>query len=70
MDRRYFPGSDTAQPRKRHLEAVQSALTTAKPLELIADDLRLALRKLGKIIGVVDVEEILGVIFSRFCIGK
>ena len=46
------------------------ALTKAKPLELIADDLRLACRMLGKIIGVVDVEEILDVIFSRFCIGK
>lgn len=70
-------GGSALFSRQRHrsatqeaLEAVQSALTTAKPLELIADDLRLALRKLGKIIGVVDVEEILGVIFSRFCIGK
>ncbi len=70
-------GGSALFSRQRHrlttqeaLEAVQSALTNAKPLELIADDLRLALRKLGKIIGVVDVEEILGVIFSRFCIGK
>lgn len=70
-------GGSALFSRQRHriatqgaLEAVQSALTKAKPLELIADDLRLACRMLGKIIGVVDVEEILDVIFSRFCIGK
>ena len=70
-------GGSALFSRQRHriatqeaLEAIQSALVLSKPLELIADDLRLALRKLGKIIGVVDVEEILDVIFSRFCIGK
>jgi tRNA modification GTPase len=35
-----------------------------------AEDLRLATRHLGMIVGKVDVEEILGSIFSDFCIGK
>ena len=39
-------------------------------LEVLAEDLRLAIRALGRVIGSVDVEEILGEIFSRFCIGK
>ena len=35
-----------------------------------AEDLRMATRHLGAIIGKVDVEEILGSIFKDFCIGK
>ena len=35
-----------------------------------AEDLRLATRYLGIIVGKVDVEEILGSVFSDFCIGK
>jgi tRNA modification GTPase len=35
-----------------------------------AEDLRLAIRHLGVIVGKVDVEEILGNIFNDFCIGK
>ena len=35
-----------------------------------AEDLRLAARHLGMIVGKVDVEEILGSIFNDFCIGK
>ena len=41
-----------------------------KDLELAAEDLRMATRHLGGIIGKVDVEEILGSIFKDFCIGK
>jgi tRNA modification GTPase len=41
-----------------------------KDLELAAEDLRMATRHLGNIIGKVDVEEILGSIFKDFCIGK
>lgn len=41
-----------------------------KNIELAAEDLRLASRKIGQIIGDVGVENILDVIFSRFCIGK
>ena len=35
-----------------------------------AEDLRLATRHLGMIVGKVDVEELLGSIFNNFCIGK
>ena len=34
------------------------------------EDLRLATRHLGKVLGEVDVEEVLGKIFDDFCIGK
>jgi tRNA modification GTPase len=37
---------------------------------MAAEDLRLATRHLGGIVGKVDVEEILGSIFKDFCIGK
>ena len=42
----------------------------SKDLELAAEDLRMATRHLGSIVGKVDVEEILGSIFKDFCIGK
>jgi tRNA modification GTPase len=38
--------------------------------ELAAEDLRMAARSLGKLLGRVDVEDILDVIFREFCIGK
>jgi len=41
-----------------------------KDIELAAEDLRMATRHLGCIVGKVDVEEILGSIFKDFCIGK
>jgi tRNA modification GTPase len=41
-----------------------------KNIELAAEDLRMAAREIGKITGKVDIENILDVIFSRFCIGK
>ncbi len=42
----------------------------SKNLELAAEDLRMATRHLGSIVGKVDVEEILESIFKDFCIGK
>jgi tRNA modification GTPase len=41
-----------------------------KDIELAAEDLRMATRHLGSIVGRVDVEEILSSIFKDFCIGK
>ena len=41
-----------------------------KEFDMAAEDLRLATRHLGMIVGKVDVEEILGSIFNDFCIGK
>ena len=43
---------------------------TDKDVELGAEDLRMATRHLGSIVGKVDVEEIIGSIFKDFCIGK
>ena len=43
---------------------------TKKDFDKAAEDLRLATRHLGMIVGKVDVEEILGSIFNDFCIGK
>jgi len=39
-------------------------------VELIAEDVRLAARALGRITGRVDVEDVLDAIFGEFCIGK
>ena len=41
-----------------------------KDLEIAAEDLRMATRHLGSIVGKVDIEEILDSIFKDFCIGK
>ena len=41
-----------------------------KDFDKAAEDLRLATRHLGMIVGKVDVEEVLGSIFNDFCIGK
>jgi len=62
--------------RARHRQALEDAAAAlvrslAAPLpELRAEDLRLALRSLGHITGVVGVEDLLDVIFRDFCIGK
>jgi tRNA modification GTPase len=62
--------------RARHRSALETALGSlgraarAGLPELVAEDLRLALRSLGGITGRVDVEDLLDVIFRDFCIGK
>lgn len=65
-----------ALTRARHRAALQEALTSlqrscrAPTPELRAEDLRLAVRAIGRITGRVDVEDVLDVIFGAFCIGK
>ena len=44
-------------------------MTNAR-LELVAEDLRLAARTLGRVTGKIGVEELLDVVFRDFCIGK
>jgi len=54
-----------------HLEAGSSHLSGAAPmLDLLAEELRLAQNALGEITGEFTADDLLGVIFSRFCIGK
>ena len=53
----------------QHLEKFQRK-NSAKDFDKSAEDLRLATRHLGMIVGKVDVEELLGSIFNDFCIGK
>jgi tRNA modification GTPase len=42
----------------------------APALDLVAEELRLAHNALGEITGTFGADDLLGVIFSRFCIGK
>jgi tRNA modification GTPase len=51
-------------------EHLVRALGNAGALEMRAEELRLASDALGRIVGAVDVEDLLGAIFSSFCIGK
>ena len=53
----------------QHLEKFQKR-KSAHDFDKAAEDLRLATRHLGMIVGKVDVEELLGSIFNDFCIGK
>jgi tRNA modification GTPase len=52
-----------------HLEKFEKK-KSAQDFDKAAEDLRLATRHLGMIVGKVDVEELLGSIFNDFCIGK
>jgi tRNA modification GTPase len=50
--------------------ALSRAVATKEGEELVAEELRLAARALGRLTGRVDVEDVLDVIFRDFCIGK
>jgi len=55
----------------QHLSQAQSDLQThAPPLDLIAEECRLAQGELSMITGALSADDLLGEIFSRFCIGK
>ena len=65
-------------PLERHRRAFEAALSALEPvradqmldLELIAEHLRSASSALERVIGRVGVDEVLGQIFSRLCVGK
>lgn len=69
---------DVLPSRMRHVELLgetirylgEAADSDGSPLELRSEALRLAGHSLGRIAGSVDVEDLLDVIFSQFCIGK
>lgn len=71
---------ETIIARRRHVEALRHALNClsqalpslqkAQSLELVAEDLRLAQQFLNEITGEFSTEDLLGKIFSSFCIGK
>jgi tRNA modification GTPase len=70
-------GEGLFMARERHLVALQgarehlaAAAEASQAFELMAEDLRLALNSLGQITGTVSADDLLGAIFSRFCVGK
>jgi tRNA modification GTPase len=76
---RFFTGEAALVTRERqrtHLRETVVALQGAQQAardgqeEIMAEQLRLATRALGRLVGRVDVEDVLDVIFRDFCIGK
>jgi tRNA modification GTPase len=68
-------GLITRERHRRAFAAAKAALDRADetidgPVELLSEDLRLGIYALESLIGKVDVEDVLGEIFARFCIGK
>ena len=55
---------------QQHLDAVALHLADGRTLDLMAEELRLAQNALNEITGAFGSDDLLGVIFSRFCIGK
>lgn len=80
LETRVKEGFDFAGPvpltRLRHRQALERASDhldrglQTDIAELAAEDIRLAVREIGKITGRVDVEDLLDIIFGDFCIGK
>jgi tRNA modification GTPase len=79
LKHKFITSEDTLITRERHRQHLEQSLNYLKNFEAknkaedfdkAAEDLRLATRHLGMIVGKVDVEEILGSIFNDFCIGK
>ena len=79
LSKKFTSNNSALITRERHRVKLQACLKEidkflkkdqAKEIELAAEDLRMATRHLGSIVGKVDVEEILGSIFKDFCIGK
>mgnify|MGYP000961768840 FL=1 len=79
LKNKFITSEDILITRERHRQHLEQSLNYLKDFEekneaedfdKAAEDLRLATRHLGMIVGKVDVEEILGSIFNDFCIGK
>ena len=79
LKNKFITNDDILITRERHRQHLQQCLDHLKnfnkkneieDFDKAAEDLRLATRHLGMIVGKVDVEEILGSIFNDFCIGK
>ncbi|MDC0856075.1 tRNA uridine-5-carboxymethylaminomethyl(34) synthesis GTPase MnmE [Candidatus Pelagibacter sp.] len=79
LKNKFITTEDIYITRERHRQHLQQCLDHLKnfnkkndveDFDKAAEDLRLATRYLGMIVGKVDVEEILGSIFNDFCIGK
>ena len=79
LKNKFISSEDILITRARHRQHLEICLEHLKNFEekkgindfdKAAEDLRLATRHLGMIVGKVDVEEILGSIFNDFCIGK
>ena len=76
---KFISSEDILITRERHRQHLEQCVEHLRnfadknkndDLDKGAEDLRLATRHLGMIVGKVDVEEILGSIFNDFCIGK
>ena len=79
LKNKFITSDDILITRERHRQHLQQCLdhlnnfnkkNELEDFDKAAEDLRLATRHLGMIVGKVDVEEILGSIFNDFCIGK
>jgi tRNA modification GTPase len=79
LKNKFITSDDILITRERHRQHLQQCLdhlnkfnqkNEIDDFDKAAEDLRLATRHLGMIVGKVDVEEILGSIFNDFCIGK
>ena len=79
LKNKFLTSDDILITRERHRQHLEQCLEHLKDFnkksededfDKAAEDLRLATRHLGMIVGKVDVEEILGSIFNDFCIGK
>ncbi len=79
LKNKFITSEDILITRERHRQHLEQSLNylinfeeknEAEDFDKAAEDLRLATRHLGMIVGKVDVEEILGSIFNDFCIGK
>ena len=76
IENRFTSNSNLLITRARYREALKETVealetfTLRKEIELVAEDVRLAARALGKIPGRIEVDDILDKIFGSFCIGK